>query len=218
MRKLVKEIVRTCDVCQRNKSNLSAYPGLLQPLPIPNQIWQDLSMNFVDSLPMSQGKSIVLVVMDMLSKQAHFIVGTHPYTTKVITQLFLYNIYKLHGLPKTIVSDRDKVFMSLFWQSLFKMLKVGLKFSTAYYPQTDRQTEVVNKYLEGYLRCMTDESLKDWVQWLPLAEYWVELVDRTLTAREKAIDMLKFNLTKAQNRMKVQADKHRFEREFLVGD
>ncbi|GKC75340.1 putative mitochondrial protein, partial [Tanacetum coccineum] len=151
-------------------------------------------------------------------KQAHFIVVTHPYTTKVIAQLFLDNIYKLHGLPKTIVSDRDKVFMSLFWQSLFKMLKVGLKFSTAYHPQTDRQTEVVNKYLEGYLRCMTGESLKDWVQWLPLAEYWVELVDRTLTAREKAIDMLKFNLTKAQNRMKVQADKHRFEREFLVGD
>ncbi|GJX69778.1 retrotransposable element Tf2 [Tanacetum coccineum] len=211
MRKMVKETARTCD-----------------------------------------GKSTVLVVVDRLSKQAHFIAVTHSYTAKVIAQLFLDNIYKLYGLPKTIVGDRDKVFMSLFWQSLFKMLKVGLKFSTAYHPQTDGQTEVVNKCLKGYLRCMTGESPKDWVQWLPLAAYWyntnyhsatnttpfevvygqppplhipymskdskVELVDRTLTAREKTIDMLKFNLAKAQNRMKVQADKHRTEREFSVGD
>nr|GEV08418.1 hypothetical protein [Tanacetum cinerariifolium] len=171
------------------------------------------------------------------------------YTAKVITQLFLDNIYKLHGLPKTIFSDRDKVFLSLFWQSFFKMLKVGLKISIAYHPQTDGQTGVVNKCLEGYLICMNEESLKDWVQWLPLAEYWyninfhsatnttsyevvygqthplhipymskdskVEMVDRTLTAREKNIDMLKFNLSKAQNRMKVQADKHRTKREFM---
>nr|GEU73192.1 putative mitochondrial protein [Tanacetum cinerariifolium] len=205
-----------------------------------------------DSLPMSQGKSTILVVVDRLSKQAHFIAVTHPYTTKIIAQIFLDNIYKLYGLPKTIVSGRDKVFMSLFWQSLFKMLKVGLKFSIAYHPQTDGQTKVVNKCLEGYLRCMTGESPKDWVQWLPLAEYWyntnyhsptnttpfeavygqppplhipymskdskVELVDRTLTVREKTIDLLKFNLEKAQNMIKVQADKHMTEREFLVGD
>ncbi|GKE22302.1 retrotransposon-related protein [Tanacetum coccineum] len=252
MRKSVKEVVRTCDVCQMNKSDLSAYPGLLQPLPIPNQIWQDISMDFIDSLPVSQGKSTVLVVVDRLSKQAHFIPVTHPYTAKVIAQLFLDNNYKLHGLPKTIVSDRDKIFLSLFWHSLFKMLKGGLKFSTAYHPQTDGQTEVVNKCLEGYLRCMTGENPKEWVQWLPLAECWyntnfhsaahttpyeivygqppplyipymskdsrVDLVDKTLVAKEKAINMLKFNLDKAQNRMKVQADKHRSEREFLVGD
>ncbi|GJV75382.1 retrotransposon-related protein [Tanacetum coccineum] len=252
MRKSVKEVVRTCDVCQRNKSDLSVYPGLLQPLPIPNQIWQDISMDLIDSLPVSQGKSTVLVVVDRLSKQSHFIPVTHPYTAKVIAQLFLDNNYKLHGLPKTIVSDKDKIFLSLFWHSLFKMLKVGLKFSTAYHPQTDGQTEVVNKCLEGYLRCMTGENPKEWVQWLPLAECWyntnfhsathttpyeivygqppplyipymskdsrVDLVDKTLVAKEKAIDMLKFNLDKAQNRMKVQADKHRSEREFSVGD
>ena len=110
-------------------------------------------MDFIDFLPVSQGKSTILVVVDRLSKYAHFIPVTHPYTAKSIAQLFLDNIYKLHGLPETIVSDRDKVFMSLFWQSLFKMLQVQLKMSTAYHPETDGQTEVVNKCLEGYLRC-----------------------------------------------------------------
>ncbi|GJV20478.1 transposon ty3-G gag-pol polyprotein [Tanacetum coccineum] len=103
MRRMVKELVRTFDVCQRNKANLSSYPGLLQPLPILTQIWHDISMDFIDALPVSQGK------------------------TKIIAQLFLDYIYKLHGLPKSIVSDRDKVFMSLFWKSLFKMLQVQLK-------------------------------------------------------------------------------------------
>ncbi|GKB00087.1 putative mitochondrial protein [Tanacetum coccineum] len=138
LRKMVKEWVRTCDVCQRNKSDLSAYP----------------------------------VVVDRQSKYAHFLPLAHPYTASQVAQLFLDNVYKLHGLPKTIVSDRDKVFMSLFWQSLFKKLQVKLKMSTAYHPQTDGQTEIVNKCLESYLRCMTGETPKDWVKWVPLAEYW----------------------------------------------
>ena len=157
LRKMVKHWVRKCDVCQRNKSDLSAYPGLLQPLPIPEQIWQDISMDFVEALPVSQGKNAVLVVVDRLSKQAYFLPLSHPYTAPQVAQVFVDNIYKLHGLPKTIVSDRDKIFMSLFWKSLFEKLQVQLKFSSAYHPQTDGQTEIVNKCLEGYLRCMTGE-------------------------------------------------------------
>ncbi|GJW84484.1 reverse transcriptase [Tanacetum coccineum] len=107
---------------------------------------------------------------------------------------FLDNVYKLHGLPSTIVSDRDKVFLSLFWQSLFKMLKVQLCMSTPYHPQSDGQTKTVNKYVETYLRCMT------------------ELVDRTLHAREQVITMLKFHLKAAQDRMKIYADKKRSDR------
>ncbi|GJT62229.1 retrotransposon-related protein [Tanacetum coccineum] len=241
LRKMFKEWVRNYDVCQRNKSDLSAYPGLLQPLPIPDKIWQDLFMNFIESLPKSQGKSALLVVVDRLSKYAHFLPITHPYTTSQVAQILLENIYKLHGLPKTIVSNKDKVFMSLFWQSLFKMLQVKLKVSTAYHPQTDGQTEIVNKCLETYLKCMTGETPKDLVKWIPLAEYWyntnydialdtipyevdyvqtplmhipymdkdstVEAVDRTLQAREQAVQLLKFNLKKAQDMMKSQADK-----------
>ena len=129
-------------------------------------------MDFIESLPLSQGKTALLVVVDRLSKYAHFLPIAHPFTASQVAQLFLDNVYKLHGLPKSIVSDRDKVFMSLFWQSLFKMLQVQLKTSSAYHPQSDGQTEIVNKCLETYLRCMTSESPKDWLKWISLAEYW----------------------------------------------
>ncbi|GKA93365.1 reverse transcriptase, partial [Tanacetum coccineum] len=121
----------------------------------------------------------------------------------------------LHGLPSSIVSDRDAIFLSNFWKSLFKLLKVELKMSTAYHPQTDGQTKVVNKCLECFLRCMSGERPKEWVQWLPLAEFCaVEVVDRTLQAREAAIEMLKFHLKRSQDKMKVYADRKRSEREF----
>ncbi|GJS95902.1 retrotransposon-related protein [Tanacetum coccineum] len=172
MRKTVKQRVSQCDICHRNKADLAAYPGLLQPLPIPHKIWVDISMDFIDGLPMSNGKTVIMVIVDRLSKYAHFIPMSHPYSATQVAQVFLDNVYKLHGLPKTIISDRDKVFTSLFWKSLFKILKVELKMSSAYHPQTDGQTEAVNKTLECYLRCMTGETPKEWTKWLPLAEFW----------------------------------------------
>lgn len=251
MRKQVKQWVRDCDICQRYKPDLSAYPGLLQPLPIPTQVWQEISMDFIVGLPMSKGKTIIMVVVDRLSKYAHFFPLSHPYSASQVAQVFLDNIYKLHGLPKSIVSDRDRVFLSHFWTSLFKLLKVTLKMSTAYHPQTDGQTEVVNRCLECYLRCMTGENPQAWTDWLPLAEYWyntnfhssiqtspyevvygqpppidlpymagdspVDVVDRTLQAREKAKEMLQFHLKRAQDRMKNLVDKSRTDREYDVG-
>ncbi|GKA40938.1 retrotransposable element Tf2 [Tanacetum coccineum] len=172
LHKAVKKVIRECDMCQRQMADLAAYPGLLQPLPIPEKIWSEISMDFISGLPKSQGKIVIFVVVDRLSKYAHFMALSHPYTASLVPQVFLDTVYKLHELPNSIVSDRDSVFLCLFWQSLFKILKVELKMSTAYHPQTDGQTEVVNKCLECYLRCMTGERPKEWVQWLPLAEYW----------------------------------------------
>ncbi|GJT91570.1 retrotransposon-related protein [Tanacetum coccineum] len=172
MRKQVKKFVRECLVCQKCKPDLSAYPGLLQPLPIPNTIWSQIFMDFIEGIPKSQGKDVIMVVVDRLSKYAHFIGLSHPFTAAYIAQVFLDSIYKLHGLPESIVSDRDKVFISAFWKELFKVLKVKLLMSTAYHTQTDGQTEVVNRCLEGYLRCMTGEHPKEWSKWLPLAELW----------------------------------------------
>ncbi|GJS46028.1 putative mitochondrial protein [Tanacetum coccineum] len=124
-----------------------------------------------ECLPSSHNKIVIMVVVDRLSKYAHFMALQHPFTASIIAQVFLDNVYKLHGLPESIISERDKVFLSHFWQSLFKVLKVQLKLSTAYHPRTDGHTEVVNRCLECYLICMTNEKPKEWVQWLALAEF-----------------------------------------------
>ncbi|GJX87225.1 retrotransposon-related protein [Tanacetum coccineum] len=172
LKKQVKEFVTLCVTCQRTKADLSSYPGLLQPFPIPKLIWTEISMDFVEGLSNSHGKTVIMVVVDRLTKYRHFMALSHPFTVMQVAQVFLDNVYKLHGLPKVIVSDRDKVFLSLFWKELFKMLQVSLHFSIAYHPQTDGQTEVINRCLEEYLRCMTGEKPKEWSKWLSLAEYW----------------------------------------------
>ncbi|GKC23952.1 ty3-gypsy retrotransposon protein [Tanacetum coccineum] len=139
MKKQIKEFVSMCAVCQRSKPDLSTYPDLLQPLPIPTLIWSDISMDFVGGLFNSGGKTVTMVVVDRLSKYSHFMALSHPFTAIQVAQLFLDNVYKLHSLPKVIVSDRDKVFLNLFWKELFKMLQVSLHFSTAYHPESDGQ-------------------------------------------------------------------------------
>ncbi|GJZ21919.1 putative ribonuclease H-like domain-containing protein [Tanacetum coccineum] len=106
--KMVKHQIYLCDVCQRNKLYLAAYPELLQPLPILKKVWKDVSMDFIKALPVSQGRTMIMVVVDRQSKYAHFIPLSHLFTTAQLAQAFLDNIYKLHGPPFTIVSDRDK--------------------------------------------------------------------------------------------------------------
>lgn len=101
----IDQYIRECDVCQRNKGDNRAYPGLLQPLPIPQQVWTSISMDFIESLPKSEGKEVILVVVDRLSKYAHFLGLHHPYTASSVAKVFLEQVYKLHGMPNDIVSD-----------------------------------------------------------------------------------------------------------------
>lgn len=147
-------ISRFVTCVNRCKYDHNAYPGLLQPFPIPQQVWVSISMEFIESLPKYEGKEAILVVVDRLSKYAHFLALAQPYTAPSVAKAFMDQVAKLHGVPSDIVNDRGSVFLSSFWQKLMKHIKVQLKFSTSYHPQTDGQTEVVNKNVESYLRCM----------------------------------------------------------------
>ena len=168
----MKKHVKECDVCQRLKYETCHMAGLLQPLPIPDKPWLDVSMDFVEGLPKSQSKDVVLVVVDRLTKFVHFVPLSHPYTAAKVANLYLQHVFKLHGMPTTIVSDRNPMFTSHFWQELMRLQGVQLAMSSAYHPQTDGQTEVVNKSQEHYLRAFAADRPQTWVEWLPLAEFW----------------------------------------------
>jgi hypothetical protein len=135
MKKDVDSFVKQCLVCQKAKHELCKYPGLLQPLPIPQHSWLDISMDFIEGLPISHVYSVILVVVDRFSKYSHFFPLKHPYTTHSVAQVLLDNIAKMHGVPRSIASDRDRVFTNSFWTELFKMLQTELKIGTAYHPQ-----------------------------------------------------------------------------------
>jgi hypothetical protein len=170
-RKIVQDFVRACVVCQKNKTELLQPGGFLQPLPVPSAVWQDISLDFVEGLPKVAGKSVILTVVDRLSKYAHFIPLGHPYTAESVAGAFFAEIVCLHGMPASIVSDRDPVFTSAFWRSLFKASGSTLLMSSAFHPQTDGQTEAVNKAIGMYLRCLTGDRPRQWLRWLPWAEY-----------------------------------------------
>lgn len=129
-------------------------------------------MDFIDGLHKSSGKNVIFVVVDRLSKYAHFIAMSHPYTISSVAQALFDNVFKFQGMPKTIVSDHDRVFLSEFWQQLFKLQGTSLHFSSSYHPQTNSLMEVINRCLQTYLWCFVIFWPKDWMQFLTLAEYW----------------------------------------------
>ena len=121
MRRMVKDFLQQCDICQRFKTDCMKPAGLLQPLPVPTQMWTDVSMDFIEGLPSSNGYTSIMVVVDRLTKYAHFVTLKHPFTAVIIAKAFVANVVRLHGIPTSIVSDQDKVFISSFWQALFQL-------------------------------------------------------------------------------------------------
>jgi transposase InsO family protein len=144
MRADVQAYVRSCSVCQQAKPDRSKYLGLLQPLPTPDSTWDVVSLDFIEGLPRSAKFDCILVVVDKLSRYAHFIPLSHPYTAHTVAHAYMDHVFKLHGMPLALISDRDKVFTSNFWQQLFRLSGTQMRMSSAYHPQTDGQTERVN--------------------------------------------------------------------------
>lgn len=138
-------------------------------------------MDFIEGLPPLGGKTKIFVVVDRLSKYSHFMPITHPYIALIVARVFMDNVFKLHGLPLTIVSDQDPVFTSNFWREMFRLCGTYLLLSTAYHPQMDGQTESMNKVLECYLGCFSSDRPKDWAKWLPLPEYFYNTSVHTST-------------------------------------
>jgi hypothetical protein len=244
----VEDYVRQCQICQQSKHELIKPAGTLQPLPVPTGPWDDISMDFVDGLPKSDGYNSIMVVVDRLTKVAHFVPLKHPYTSQVATVLW-DNVIKLHGIPLTILSDRDNIFTGAIWRDLLSTTGTKLLYSTTYHPQTDGQTECVNQCLEMYLRSAVQDTPNHWRRWLPAAEFWYNsshhaslacspfkalygrepnlgmMVHWGVTAvRHEDLDwnthteLIRAQIARAQDRFKKKADRHRTERSFAVGE
>ena len=144
MKAHIKKFVASCATCQQAKVERVKYPGLLQPLKVPPGAWHTVAMDFIEGLPKSGKYDYLLVVVDKFSKYAHFMPLSHPYTAASVAQAYLDGIYRLHGMPIEIVSDRDPVFTSHFWKELARLTGVQLDMSSGQHPQSDGQTERVN--------------------------------------------------------------------------
>ena len=174
MRKDVHEYVSECIICQKVKFDRGKAPGLLQPLPIPDGPWQSISMDFIFGLPKSkQGNTGIWTIVDRFSKQAHFLPVKKTITAKHMAKLYMSNVFKHHGIPTSIVSDRDPRMTSLFWRGLFENLGTKLNFSSAYHPQTDGQSEILNSIVLDLLKNYIGEigQRDQWEQYLPLVEF-----------------------------------------------
>ena len=171
IRQDTQKFIKQCVDCLQTKYVPQKPAGLLQPIPPLSRPWEDLALDFITGLPNSQGAIVIMTIVDRFSKGAHF--GSLPshFTTHTVAQLFIDSICKLHGFPRSLISDRDPIFISKFWKELFRLCGTKLRISTAYHPQTDGQTEVLNRVLEQYLRSFVHHKPTQWGKFLSLVEW-----------------------------------------------
>jgi hypothetical protein len=170
--RMIRDYIKHCDSCQRVKVLNRKPAGLLKPLDIPSTRWSHLSMDFIVHLPKTKKNfDSLFVVVDRFTKRAHFIPHYVTDTAADIAFLFFKHVVSLHGLPLDVVSDRDSRFMSSFWSALLKLLNVSRDASSSMHPQTDGQTERINRILEETLRHYVNFRRDDWDSLLPCAEF-----------------------------------------------
>jgi len=171
MSRYIGQYIGTCDLCLRTKPIRQALVGKLHPLRILDSRWDTLSVDFIVELPLSSGHDAVMTVVDSVSKQAHFILTHMMVTVEGAARLFLYQVWKLHGLLTCIVSDCGPQFVARFTRELYHLLGIKLVSSTAWHPQANRQTEHINQELDQYLRLFVNKRQDNWYDLLPLAEF-----------------------------------------------
>ena len=257
MSKDTEDYVKGCVVCAAVKPSQQVPAGLLQPLPIPHRPWEVISIDFVGPLITTKDYyNAVLVVIDKFSKMGHFIPTTTTCTSEKAARLLINHVIKLHGLPTSIISDRDSRFTAGMWKEVFDALGVKLGMSSSYHPQTDGQTERLNRTLEAGLRAYADKKGTEWADWLPMVEsfynssthsstgktpfemngvVWEDSVTCAMRSpmmdglkRQSAEDILngmkmawedaRMMLMASREKMKVNADKHRRDEVYAVGD
>jgi hypothetical protein len=172
LKKDIAEYVAICDTCQRVKAEHQRPAGLLQPMKIPEWKWEEVGMDFIVGLPRTQkGYDSIWVIVDRLTKVAHFLPVKTTYRGPKLAELYMERIVSLHGVPKKIVSNRGSQFASHFWKQVHTSLGTKLNFSTAYHPQTDGQTERLNQILEDMLRACALQYGTSWDKSLCYAEF-----------------------------------------------
>jgi len=158
----VEHFIKRCSTCQLAKDHIRPQ-GLYTSLPIPQRLWEDVSLNFIMGLPRTQRhKDSIMVVVDRFSKMAHFVACHTIFDASQVANLYFKEIVRLHGIPRSMVSDRDTKFLSHFWLTLWRRLGSHLKFSTFCHPQTDGQIEVTNCTLGTLLRVLVKRNIRGW--------------------------------------------------------
>ncbi|KAL0551618.1 hypothetical protein IC582_010707 [Cucumis melo] len=230
MKREVAEFVSKCLVCQQVKAPRQKPAGLLQPLSIPEWKWENVSMDFITGLPRTlRGFTVIWVVVDRLTKSAHFVPGKSTYTASKWAQLYMSEIVRLHGVPVSIVSDRDGRFTSKFWKGLQTAMGTRLDFSTAFHPQTDGQTERLNQVLEDMLQACALEFPGSWDSHLHLMEFaYNNSYQATIGMApfealygkccRSPVCWVRSRMHTAQSRQKSYADVRRKDLEFEIGD
>ena len=171
MSKTVKHYCKICATCQRIKARTTKPPGTLYPLPKASRPWDTMSMDFISGLPIADGYDSIATFVDTFTKQAHFVPCTSKINAEELSRIYFNHIFKLHGLSRCIISDRDPLFTSTFWKDLMRQLRTKLNMSSAYHPQTDGQTERTHRTIEQILRGFVHAQHYDWLHALPLAEF-----------------------------------------------
>ena len=252
----VVSYVRSCDACQRNKPSHQSTMGALMPLPIPDRPWSTVTLDLITALPRSRaGHDAIVVFVDKLTKMVHYVPTSTTVTAVQLATLFLTHVVRLHGVPDSIISDRDPRFTAHFWRSFWTQLGSRLVMSTAYHPQTDGQTERANRTLEEMLRSYVSWRQDDWDTHLPTLElainstrspttgytpFWLNYGQEVRMPIDSALpssaanrnpesahriarllqDLIttRGNIVRAQERQRANADLHRRDVSFNVGD